>query len=81
MNISDCNGDFTWPHLHTLAFRGIIFGQDDLVAFLLRHKNSLKRLRLGGSDDPTLRMTVITGIQLCQGTLRGLMEGIIGKGG
>jgi F-box domain len=81
MNIFECNGDFTWPHLHTLALKGMIFGQDDLVTFLLRHKSSLKRLRLGGNDDITLRMAVSTGIQLSQGTLRGLVEGIKGKGG
>jgi hypothetical protein len=81
VNLSDCDGGVAWQHLHTFALEGMVIGQDDLVAFLLRHKSSLKRLQLGGRGDGTPRMAITDGIQLHQGTLRGLMESIKGEGG
>jgi hypothetical protein len=39
---------FVWSQLHTLVIDGLSFQDDDICNFLIAHKVTLKRLRLGG---------------------------------
>jgi hypothetical protein len=47
MKFADLIDHFTWPTLHMFGLESANVTEEDVIAFLERHRDTLKRLRLG----------------------------------
>lgn len=76
MSVTQCLGQHTYPHLHTLELEGMIVNPHDLLAFCVRHASTLRYLRIGRHVAEAPRATDRGGIYLLGGTLKELLTGI-----
>lgn len=65
---------FTFPHLKTLKLQYIITTSDDLGDFLVRHKDSLKEVQLGGEGVRAPHRAPNGGVHLEEGSWKELFE-------
>jgi hypothetical protein len=81
MKFADLIDHFTWPTLHTFGLESANVNEEDVIAFLERHKNTLKRLRLGvhttnkGWNSGDTHYSDCS-LYFVQGTLKGLLRRI-----
>lgn len=65
---------FTFPHLRILKLQYIITTSDDLGAFLVRHKDTLKEVQLGGQGIRAPNRTPNGGVHLEEGSWEELFD-------
>ena len=72
-------GDFTFKKLTDLKLEGISCTEKDLGSFILRHGQTLERLRLGGRGLAKPYEFSIGGVHLHDGTFRSLFASLRGR--
>jgi hypothetical protein len=71
--------NFTFKRLTDLRFEGITCAEQDLRQFLIRHGDTLERLRLGGRGLAKPYEQSIGGLHLFSGTFKALFVGLRGR--
>ncbi|KAH9222000.1 hypothetical protein DL95DRAFT_354752 [Leptodontidium sp. 2 PMI_412] len=65
--------EYTFQHLSTLQFQGMVTTEDDLYDFLVRHKSSLTHVTIGGEGVKQVRNPPNGGVYLDLGSWKGLV--------
>jgi hypothetical protein len=65
---------FVFSQLKEIKFEGVSCTEDELVSFVLKHKDSLRRVQLGGLGSKAPHQKANGGVHLKEGTWKSLFE-------